>query len=159
MWQWELLSTRGQTMPTKRLISFLKHFSSPVVEIECVFFFPEFFFFFFLAHHFMYSIPDCPWALQVSGWSHKIHYSSLVLEKYAAIMNIMTVFVYRAGRKDIKVSLLMMNIKEMSVFRDEGNYVYWRLKTNFFNVCNSWNDPARCVEEGIVERSQQEMAW
>lgn len=33
-------------------------------------------------------------------------------------MNIMTVFVYRAGRQDIKVSLLMMNIKEMSVFRD-----------------------------------------
>lgn len=39
-------------------------------------------------------------------------------------MNIMTVFVYRAGRQDIKVSLLTMNIKEISACRDVGNYVY-----------------------------------
>lgn len=80
-------------------------------------------------------------------------YSSLILEKCAAIMNIMTVCVCRPGRQDIKVSLLMTNIKEMSVFRDGGNYVYWRLKSNFFNVCNSWNDPAPVLKKGLWKSS------
>lgn len=114
MWQWELLSTRGQTMPTKGLIiSFLKHISSLVVEIACFFsfFFPE----------------PTAWCIQFltvlelsKSHPESTRYSSLVLEKCAAIMNIMTVFVYRAGRQDIKVSLLMTNIKDMSVFRDGG---------------------------------------
>lgn len=33
------------------------------------------FFFLFWAHYLMYSIPDCPWALQVSAWIHKIQFT------------------------------------------------------------------------------------
>ena len=95
----------------------------------------------------MYSIPDCPWALQVSDWNHKIQLACS--REISAIMNIKTALVYRAGRQDIKASLLMMNIKERSVFRDGRNYVYWRLKTNFFNVCNSWNDPATVLKKEL----------
>lgn len=150
MWQWELLSTRGQTMSTEGLISFLKHISSLAVEIACLFFFFAFFFF----------PKPTTWCIQFQTVLElsKFHpestrYSSLVVEKCAAIMNIMTVFVYRAGRQDIKVSLLMTNIKEMSVFRDGGNYVHWRLKSNFFNVCNSWNDPVPVLEKWLWKSS------
>lgn len=149
MWQWELLSTRGQTMPTKGLIFFLKHISSLAGEIACFFclFFPE----------------PTTWCIQFQtvlelSKSHpeSTRYSSLVLEKCAAIMNIMTAFVYRAGRQDRKVSLLMTNIKEMSVFRDGGNYVYCRLKSNFFNVRNSWNDPAPVLKKGLWKNSPRD---
>lgn len=119
---------------------------------NCMIFSPWFFFFFFFFEPTTWCI-QFQTVLELSkSQAEATRYSSLALEKYAAIMNIMTVFVYRAGRQDIKVSLLMMNIKEMSVFRDGGNHVYWRLETIFFfNVSNSRNDPAHCVEDGIVK--------
>lgn len=59
-------------------------------------------------------------------------------------MNIMTIFVYGAGRQGKKVRLLLMNLKDTSVFRVEENYAYWWLKTISFLCC---------------EKSQLEMIW
>lgn len=56
----------------------------------------------------------------------------------------MTIFVYGAGRQGKKVRLLLMNLKDTSVFRVEENYAYWWLKTISFLCC---------------EKSQPEMIW
>lgn len=82
--------------------------------------FLAFFFFFFLSP--LLDIFNS--RLSLSFLNVRLRYSSLILEKYVTIMNIMTIFVYRAGRQGIKVRLLLMNLKEISVFRVEGNYAY-----------------------------------
>lgn len=84
-------------------------------------------------------------------------YSSLVLEECAAIMNIMTVFVYRAGRQDIKVSLLMTNIKEMSVSRD-GEIMSIEGSNPIFSMCVIAEMILFPCWRSDCERPQQEMA-